>query len=102
MLRENGLKLFGIQCAGFNELEQPSFVFCATGLERNRGQMYGGENVRGHAIDVNRHGIAQRFFEQQASSWKELHRPISDNDEFVLHRAAAGFEIIENRFEANE
>src|SRR5437867_7043465 len=91
---DDGLKTFGVQRAGFNELEKPGFVFRAAGLERDRGQMFGGEDLRGRAGDVNRYSIAQCFFEQRASRRKKLHWPVSNDDELALHSATAGCEVI--------
>ena len=39
MAHDNSLKAGRVQRAGFDELEQTGFVFCATGLERDGGKM---------------------------------------------------------------
>ena len=96
MASEDGLKTRGLQHAGLDELQQPGLVLGASGLERDGGQMFGGENPRGRAVHIPDHGFFQRLLHQRTGRRQELNRPARDDDVFTFNRATASGQIIVN------
>ena len=99
---EEVLKLFCIQHARFNELQQAGFIFGASGLERNSREVLGGKDARGCASYVFFHSLGEGFRDERGWRGKELHWPAGNNDVFALHRRATGFEVIENGLRAGK
>src|SRR5205823_14505647 len=62
---EDGLKARAVERRSFEELEQAGLVLGAAGLERDGGQMFGGEDARGRASDILLDGLRQRFLDQR-------------------------------------
>ena len=99
---KDGLKLRGVERARFDKLKQAGFVLGATGLERNRGQMFGGEHARGRADDILFDSLRQRLAGQWIGSGKELHRPAGDDDVFPLHFTTARLEVVKDRLRTGD
>src|SRR5437667_9739041 len=102
MPSDDGLKLSAVEGAGFDKLEQASFVLGAAGLKRNGGQMFCGKYAGGDARDVFVSRLGERFLDQRTGGRKELHRPSGKHDVFALHFAAPRLEVIKDTLWADE
>jgi len=100
--REDGLKARGVECTRFDELEQAGFILGAPGLERDGGEVFGGEDAGGCAVHVSFHGFPQRFLNERSSGRQELDGPACYHDVFALHRAAPRLKILEDGLRADE
>ena len=52
MSGNDGLESRGIQSAGFDKMEEAGFVLRPAGLQRDGGEVFGGENASGHASHI--------------------------------------------------
>ncbi|HYK01012.1 MAG TPA: hypothetical protein VE974_04595 [Thermoanaerobaculia bacterium] len=55
------LEARGIECSFLDELQQARLVFCATRLQRDRGEVFGAEHPRPHSVNVHFDGLGERF-----------------------------------------
>ncbi len=90
------LKPREIQRVGFDELQDTGLIFGASRLQRDSGEMFGGEDTRGSSFHVFRSSFRERFLHKGVARRKKLNRPSCDDDILALHRAPLRTQIFKD------
>ena len=98
MASDDLAELHFVNGTGFNEVKHARFIFVASGLQRNGGEVLGGEDPRANAINISLYSLSQSFFEQRTLAWKKLNGPTGNQHVLALRRATFRLQVVVNRF----
>lgn len=88
MAGDDPFELLGLEGSFFDKLEQTRLVLCASGLKAERGNVFGSEDTRWNALDIDGGRLIEGLLAKRSWRAEELHRPLSNHHVFALHRVA--------------